>query len=115
MNIRTRYRDLIDSADSILYMKTLSSQLFDTINKVEQNCNQLIRKSKYIVSKNNNTNNNSESNQDNTLLKDLPATNGSTKSNNNTNDDLQLQKQTGMIYICIYSVLPNSLFIPIYL
>ena len=35
---RTRYRDLIDSADSIIQMKDLSSDLINSLNNIEKFC-----------------------------------------------------------------------------
>lgn len=36
--IRARYRDLIDSADSIIQMKDLSSNLLNSLNNMEKYC-----------------------------------------------------------------------------
>lgn len=38
---RTRYRDLIDSADSIIQMKDLSCDLINSLNNIEKFCIQL--------------------------------------------------------------------------
>eukprot|EP01114_Cavostelium_apophysatum_P017714 TRINITY_DN5329_c0_g1_i1.p1 TRINITY_DN5329_c0_g1~~TRINITY_DN5329_c0_g1_i1.p1 ORF type:complete len:1044 (+),score=290.63 TRINITY_DN5329_c0_g1_i1:112-3243(+) len=50
--VGTRYRDLIDSADSIIQMKNLSGQLFDRMSKTEQYCNLLMKKRRDQMMKN---------------------------------------------------------------
>jgi len=42
--VGTRYRDLIDSADSIIHMKQLSSELTDKITKMEKYCNAVLKR-----------------------------------------------------------------------
>jgi hypothetical protein len=44
--VGTRYRDLIDSADSIIHMRDLVSQLDAKIHKTEELCNFLKKKRK---------------------------------------------------------------------